>query len=63
MQRQIVLSDNGFPKYSRAHVAIFNTAAQWFLMQVSCLALYKDWDFSGFHEFFHNIMYGRWWKT
>jgi len=50
-----VLSDNGFPKYSRAHVAIFNTAAQWFLMQVSCLALYRlrslwiPWIFSQYY--------------
>jgi len=33
MQRQTVLSDNGFPKYTRAHVATFNTASWWFLMQ------------------------------
>ncbi len=24
---------------------------------------YTDWDFSGFSEYFHNIVYGSWWKT
>ncbi len=33
MQRQTVLSDSGFPKYSWAHVVIFNTTAWRFLMQ------------------------------
>ncbi len=33
MQQQTVVSDSGFLKYSWAHVAIFNTAAWWFLMQ------------------------------
>ncbi len=32
MQKQTVVNDSGFLKYSWAHVAIFNTAA-WFLMQ------------------------------
>ncbi len=33
MQRQTVLSDSSFPKYSSTHVAIFNTTAWPFLMQ------------------------------
>ncbi len=33
MQQQTVVNDSGFLKYSWAHVAIFNTAAWWFLMQ------------------------------
>ncbi len=33
MQQQTMVNDSGFLKYSWAHVAIFNTAAWWFLMQ------------------------------
>ncbi len=71
MQQQTVVNDSGFLKYSWANVAIFNTAAWWFLMQCHLKAQRSstfNWgflhcDFSGFPESFHNITYGTWWKN